>query len=176
MEEALPVGRHSTRRPGRWLIEWVMLGRSQGGTLVEVTGRIVEEPLLVRLIASNHRMVGMLRVSSGMLTRRGVAATDVPALCAPPQMKPPPSRLETLGASVATRPHARVDRVIRHDPRISGRWRRLHGSWVTVCRLPSSPGARRPQGRRPSLLRSESRLTIVAAWALACRWKVRQRM
>lgn len=140
VEEALPVGRHSIRWSWRWLVERVMLGRSQGGTLVEVTGCVVKEPLLVRFVASNHRMIGMLRVGSGMLTRRRVAATYVPAPCASPQVEPPPSRLKALCASVATGQHARVDRVIRHRSRISGRWRRLHGPGPRCTTRPGTPG------------------------------------
>jgi hypothetical protein len=121
VEQALPIGRHLTRRPGRRLLEWVMLGRSQGRSLVEVAGRVVKEPFLARLVASNYRVIGVLGVGSGMLTRRRVAATDVSALCAASQVEPPSSRLEAVGASVATGRHARVDRVIRHDARISGR-------------------------------------------------------
>jgi hypothetical protein len=146
VEKALPVGRDSSRRPGRWLLEWVVLGRSQGGALVEVTGCVVKEPLFVRLIASDHRVIGMLRVGSGVLTRRGVATTDVPALCAAPQVKPPPSRLETLGAPVATGRHARVDRVIRHAPRISGRWR-LHDPGSPCATRPAHRGSATPKGQ-----------------------------
>jgi hypothetical protein len=68
VEEALPVGRYSPCWPGRRLTEWVMLGSSQGWSFAVVPGRVVEEPVLARLIASNHRVIGVLGVGRGMLT------------------------------------------------------------------------------------------------------------
>jgi hypothetical protein len=44
-------------------------------------------------------MAGLRRMPARMLARRGVAAPDVPALGAPPQVQPPPLTAEALGAA-----------------------------------------------------------------------------
>jgi hypothetical protein len=116
----------------------VMLGRSQGRTVAEVTGRVVEEPILARLIASNHRVIGMLGVGRGMLTGRRVAATNVTARRAAPQVEPPPSGLETVGASIATGRDAWIDRVIHHGARISDGRRQSIG-WSDGFFGPAAP-------------------------------------
>ncbi len=64
--------------------------------LVQLGRGEVPEPAFVRLEATDHRMPGGVEVGSGVLGRRVVAAADVPALSAPPQMEhQPPASLHS---------------------------------------------------------------------------------
>ena len=53
---------------------------------------VIEEPILTRLEAGNDRMSCCRRMLGRMLARRTVAATDVPALLTPTEVKPPAFR------------------------------------------------------------------------------------
>jgi hypothetical protein len=53
---------------------------------------VIVEPILTRLEAGNDRMPCRRRMLGCMLARRTVAASDVPALRTPAEMKPPTSR------------------------------------------------------------------------------------
>jgi hypothetical protein len=65
---------------------------------------VIEEPILTRLKAGDDRMPCCLRMLRCMLTRRTVAASDVPALGTSTEMKPPTvRRSQTFYAPVATR-------------------------------------------------------------------------
>jgi hypothetical protein len=55
-------------------------------------------------------MTGFLGVSTRMLLRRGVAATDVAALGTAPEVEPPSAGGEALDAAIAAGGDARVDR------------------------------------------------------------------
>ena len=50
---------------------------------------VIVEPILTRLEAGNDRMSCRRRMLGRMLARRTVAATDVPTLRTPTEMKPP---------------------------------------------------------------------------------------
>ena len=53
---------------------------------------VIEEPILTGLEAGNDRMPCCRRMLGRMLARRTVAATDVPTLGTPTEMKPPTFR------------------------------------------------------------------------------------
>src|SRR5215472_8261168 len=111
-----PVGRHSSGRAwhrlgGRTVLRW-----RQGGPVVKLVGLEAPEPVLTRLEASDDRVPGRGGVGARVLGRRRVAAADVPALGAPPQVEPPPAGRLALNAPRAARRNRRV------DPRYGCHW------------------------------------------------------
>ena len=82
--------------------------------LVELFGRVVPEPVLSRLEATDDAVLRALCMRRGMLARRGVAASDVAARCAAPQMEPPPPGFEAFDASGSTRGDSWIDSLICH--------------------------------------------------------------
>jgi hypothetical protein len=60
---------------------------------------IIPEPILTRLEARNDEVPSLPEVRSGVPVRRSIAATDVTALGAAPQMKPPLTGGKTFNAS-----------------------------------------------------------------------------
>ena len=66
--------------------------REQFHTLDHPLRLVIVEPVLARLEAGNDRMAGCLRMLGRVLAGRTVAATDVPALRTPAEMKPPAFR------------------------------------------------------------------------------------
>jgi hypothetical protein len=58
----------------------VVMGRRQRWTFYEVTSRVVEEPILVRLEGLDDRVSQGGCMVTGMLRGRRVAATDVAAV------------------------------------------------------------------------------------------------
>jgi len=66
--------------------------RKQLHTLDHPPLLVIEEPILTRLEAGNDRMPCCRRMLGRMLARRTVAATDVPTLRTPTEMKPPTFR------------------------------------------------------------------------------------
>src|SRR5512144_243929 len=84
-----PILRYGTGWTRSRLVLGVVTGRGKfrpGGVLV---GLEVPEPLLAGLEALNVAMATVPEVGARVLARRGVAASDVPALRAPSQMEPP---------------------------------------------------------------------------------------
>ena len=74
---------------------------------------VIEEPILAGLETGNDRMPGRSRVFGRMLARRTVAATDVPTLRTPAQMKPPTfRRRQAFDTPIATRLRSRVNSVV----------------------------------------------------------------
>ena len=63
--------------------------QKQLGTLDHLPRVVIVEPILTRLEAGNDRMPCCRRMLGRMLARRTVAATDVPTLRTPTEMKPP---------------------------------------------------------------------------------------
>src|SRR6266516_2513317 len=100
MQVGAPVARHPAVRAGGRLIDRVVVrwGQRRPG-LVELVGRIAPEPGLPRLEAADDRVPGGRRVRARMLRWRAVAAADVPALGAPPQVEPPAAPLLALDAA-----------------------------------------------------------------------------
>jgi hypothetical protein len=65
---------------------------------------IIVEPILTWLEARNNRMAGCSCVPGRMLARRAIAATDVPTLRTPTEMKPPTFGLrQTFDTPIASR-------------------------------------------------------------------------
>jgi hypothetical protein len=77
------------------------------------------------------RHVKMLR---GMLAGRTVAAADVPAFCAPPQMQPPSPCSQALCAALAARRHIGIDYMSFHGQFLFESI--LYGSSNTLPALP----------------------------------------
>ena len=63
--------------------------RKQLRTLDHPPLLVIVEPILTRLEAGDDRMPGCRGMLGRMLARRTVAATDVPTLRTPTEMKPP---------------------------------------------------------------------------------------
>jgi len=86
----LPVRWH--RAGGTWhgLIERVVSWLGEPRTVGELAGPVVVEPVLPGLEALDHRMVSVGVVSAGVLAGRVVAAADVTASRAAPEVEPPP--------------------------------------------------------------------------------------
>lgn len=66
--------------------------RKQRRTLNHRVPLVIKKPIFTWLKAGNDRMPGCRRMLGGMLARRTVAATNVPTLRTPAQMKPPSVR------------------------------------------------------------------------------------
>src|SRR5438445_140673 len=66
---------------------------------------IAPEPIFARLIRADDRMLGGAEMFGCVLSRRVVAAADVPAAGAHAQMDPAAARLEALHAAIAAGPH-----------------------------------------------------------------------
>src|ERR1700733_16167425 len=84
--------------------------RKQLHTLDHPPLLVIVKPILTRLEAGNDRMACCRRMLGGMLARRTVAATDVPALRTPTEMKPPAfRRLQAFDTAIATWLRSGVD-------------------------------------------------------------------
>ena len=114
MEVSLPIPWHLSGGTGNGLALGVMLGRGEGWPFVELLRRVVPEPILSRLEATDDAVLRALCMRRGMLARRGVTASDVAALCATPQMEPPPTGFEAFDASGSTRGDGWIDSFVCH--------------------------------------------------------------
>jgi hypothetical protein len=92
VQERFPVGRHSSCGARCGLIFWMRMRRKQLHALDHSLLLVIVEPILTRLEAGNDRMPCRCRMFGCMLARRTVAATDVPTLRTPAEMKPPTFR------------------------------------------------------------------------------------
>ena len=105
VQERFPVGWHPSCWSRRGLISWMRMRREQLDSLDRDHALllVIVEPVLTRLEAGNDRMPCRCRMLRCMLTRRTVAASDVPTLRTPAEMKPPTSRRsQAFHAPVAT--------------------------------------------------------------------------
>lgn len=114
MQATLPVGRHSSLRTWYRLSDRVTLRASKGRSRTELVEGVIPEPVLTRLETPHHVVPGLLGMSCGVLVGRTVAAADVAASGAAPEMKPPAVLREALDAANAARQNIRVDRVFWH--------------------------------------------------------------
>src|SRR6187401_2386757 len=105
----LPVRWHAASRSGHGLVERVVMWWSEDGTLEELLGRVVPEPVLARLEALDDRMAFSRGMPTRVLRRRRVAAADMPALHASPEVEPPAVGGETLDTPGATRRRVGID-------------------------------------------------------------------
>src|SRR5439155_26117000 len=102
-------------RSGYRLVERMMAGRSQVRTVEDLVTRVVVEPILARLVAADDRVPGRDRVVTRVLRGRGVAAPDVPAAGAAPEVEPPAIRCEAFRAAGTARRYLRIDDLfVRH--------------------------------------------------------------
>src|SRR5580704_12110597 len=87
--------------------------RKQLHTLDHPPLLVIVEPILTWLEAGNDRMPFCRRMLGRMLARRTVAATDVPTLRTPTEMKPPAfRRRQAFDTPIATRLRSGVDSVL----------------------------------------------------------------
>ena len=117
VEQTPPVWGNAPGWTGHRLIRRMVMRRRQRGSLPELVGPVVPEPLLARFEAADDRMLGCHCMGGGMPTRRVVAAADVPALGATTQVQPPPACLQALDTPCPTRLHSRSDERCGHCSR-----------------------------------------------------------
>src|SRR4051812_47319719 len=104
VEVLLPVGRDlALGAGGRLAVGVGGRGREFRAAVVELFGLRVPEPALAGLETRQERMAGFARVPRGVLARRRVAAADVPAFGAPPQVEPPAAAGQTSRTAVPAR-------------------------------------------------------------------------
>ena len=92
VQERFPVGWHLSCGSWRGLIFGMRVWREQLHTLDHPLLLVIVKPIFTRLEAGNDWMPGRRRMLGCMLTRRTVAASDVPTLRTPAEMKPPTFR------------------------------------------------------------------------------------
>jgi hypothetical protein len=110
VQQRFPVGRHSSHRSRHGLILVMRMRRKQPHTLDRCPLLVIVEPILTRLEAGNDRMPRCRGMLGCMLARRTVAASDVPALRAPAEMKPPTfRRRQAFHTPIAARLRSGVD-------------------------------------------------------------------
>lgn len=109
MKARLPVARHLARRSWRRLVVGMPPRLPELLARDHLSSPIVVKPSLSRFKTCGNRMSRSVKMLGGMLTGRTVAAADVPAFSATPQMKPPPACCEALNAALAARGHIRID-------------------------------------------------------------------
>ena len=83
----------------------------QAWALKEFVGAIVVEPVFSVLKAGDDGMTAISMVLRRMLIRRRIAATNMSALGAAPEVQPPAFRRQTFDAAGTTRPGRRIDAV-----------------------------------------------------------------
>src|SRR5579864_6523659 len=91
-----------------------MLGRRQRRALRRLVGGEVPEPVLAWLEGANQGVPRTTGVRRGVLTRRGVAAADMAACGAAPQVKPPAVTRQALDAAGAARRDRGIDSIVSH--------------------------------------------------------------
>jgi hypothetical protein len=83
--------------------------RRQSGAIERFSGSIIPEPILTGLEAVYDEVAGLPKVRGGVLVWRRIAAADMAAFGAAPQMKPPLASSKTFDTSRSTRNSVRVD-------------------------------------------------------------------
>jgi hypothetical protein len=114
VEVSFPIPWHLSGGTGNRLALWVVFGRGERRPFVELLRRVVPEPILSRLEATDDAVLRALCMRRGMLARRGVAASDVAALRAAPEMEPPAPGFEAFDASGSTRGDGWIDSFVCH--------------------------------------------------------------
>ena len=84
-----PITWHASDRSGNTLISRVRRGFDHRRAVEHLTGSEAVEPVLPRFKALHHGVSGLGGVLTGVAAERVVTATDVTALGASPQVKPP---------------------------------------------------------------------------------------
>src|SRR5208282_6941818 len=110
VQERFPAGWHPSCWSRNGLICWMRMRRKQLHTLYHRLLLVIEEPILTWLEAGNDRMPCRCGMLGCMLARRTVAATDVPTLRTPAEVKPPAFRCrQAFHTPIATRLRSGVD-------------------------------------------------------------------
>lgn len=104
-----PVGWDPVRRPGSRLFDRTVARRRQVGPLGVVFGPVVPEPRLSRLIGLDYVVPGALVVGRCVLRGGRIAAPDVAAPSATPQVHPPTPAGVALEATVPGGRYYRVN-------------------------------------------------------------------
>lgn len=157
VQKRLPIVRHSSRRPGHRLTFRMRVRRSQLRACDHRPRFVIVEPILTRLEAGNDRMPRLGRVLRCMLARRTVAATDVSALRAPPQMQPPAiRRRQAFHAPIAARLCSGVNstQALFHFPSLFRVCCSQKNIKPPVCRLCTIPTGDDPELDAPDVRRS----------------------
>ena len=117
VQERFPVGWHPSGGSRYGLACGMRVRRKQFRTFDHRARLVIVEPILTRLEAGNDWMPRRFRMLGGMLIRRTVAASDVPALRTAAEMEPPAvRRRQAFYASVAARLRSRINSapILRH--------------------------------------------------------------
>src|SRR5690606_12368932 len=110
-----PVRRAPLRRARGGLRRGVAAGRGEGRAgLVQRGGGVVVEPVLARFVAVHQRVAGGPVVRRRVLPGRAVAAADVAARGAPPQVEPPAAGRVAVDAAGTARRDDGADGVAGH--------------------------------------------------------------
>jgi hypothetical protein len=108
MEVPLPVAGDLPGRTGSRLAEGVVIGRGEGGAALHLVRPVVVVPVLTWLEARDEPMTCRSSVSTRVLARRRIAASDVTARGTAPEMEPPAIGGQALDAAVAARTYVRL--------------------------------------------------------------------
>lgn len=156
MKMTLPIVGHVARWSRCRLIGRVMLRIRQCRSFVELIGRVIPKPILPRFKASDDAVARMLGVPRRVLARGRVTATDVAALRAPSEVKPPSTALKALDATSTTRRHGRIYEVVLHGARLAIPQREPRPGRVTAkarnlsCSSPCCPSHATPTSVIPA--------------------------
>jgi hypothetical protein len=113
VQERFPVGWHPPCWSRCGLIFWMRTRRKQLHTFDHPLRLVVVKPILARFKAGNDRVPRRGRMLGCMLTRRTVAASNMPTLRTPAEMKPPTfRRRQAFHTSVTTRFRSGIDSAV----------------------------------------------------------------
>lgn len=89
VKQPLPVWWHAISGSGCALLDWAGCGRGHRWPLEHLIGAEVVKPSFTRLEAGDDGVARFLEVAAGMLVWAAVATTNMAALGAAAQVKPP---------------------------------------------------------------------------------------
>src|SRR6266542_218617 len=112
MQLPLPIAGNATGWSGHWLVERMVVRRSQDRTIKVFLGRVIPEPVFAVLVGLDDRMSSSGGMVVSVLRRRGVAAADVAATCTPAQVKPPATRGEAFDAARSAWRYRGIDHAV----------------------------------------------------------------
>ena len=101
VQSPLPIPWHAARGSWHRLVERVVPGRDQLGTVEVLLGRVVPEPIFVRLVTLDDRVRRVGRVMTCVLGWGRVTAADMSTTRATAQVEPPTTAGEALDTSSA---------------------------------------------------------------------------
>ena len=138
-----PITWHASDRSGNTLISRVRRGFDHRRAVEHLTGSEAVEPVLPGFEALHDRVSGLDGVLTGVAAERVVAAADVAALGASPQVEPPGPGGFAFDATRSARRNAGVDRCVVHGESPS-RAVSLQSPWIGDSKTrPMAGGCRR---------------------------------